>query len=225
MEAKQDLDESERDTRSRRERWRGREELLATVLLAVAAVATAWSSYQSARWSGVQANDYSTANAARVESARASTRAGQETQVDVLTFTQWVDAYESGDERLSSFYFDRFRDEFKPAVRAWVATRPLQTADAPPTPFVMPEYQVAKQAEADRLERAANRAGDTARTANQRSDNYVLAVVLFAVALFFAGISTKLSAPRQRATVLALGYLLFLGTVVWLVTFPVTVSI
>lgn len=38
-------------------------------------------------------------------------------------------------------------------------------------------------------------------------------------------IGTKLSAPRQRATVLALGYVLFVGTVAWLVTFPITVSV
>ena len=92
-------------------------ELLATILLAIAAVATAWSSYQSSRWSGVQAIDFSRANAARVESTRASTEAGQETQVDVLTFTQWVNAYAVGDTKLSDFYYERFRKEFKPAVR------------------------------------------------------------------------------------------------------------
>ncbi len=208
-----------------RARWHGRAELLATVLLAVAAVATAWSSYQSARWSGVQAIDFSRASAARVESAAASTRAGQETQVDVLTFTQWVDAFATGEARLARFYFDRFRDEFKPAVRAWVATRPLKTAGAPPTPFAMPEYRVAKQAEAERLEAEAERATAAARTANQRSDNYVLAVVLFAVSLFFAGISTKLPGASQRLAVLGLGYVLFLGAAVWVLTFPVTVSI
>ena len=71
-------------------------DLLATVLLAVAAVATAWSSYQSARWSGVQTIDFSRANAARIESARASGEAGRQTQVDVLTFTQWANAYARG---------------------------------------------------------------------------------------------------------------------------------
>jgi hypothetical protein len=53
----------------------------------------------------------------------------------------------------------------------------------------------------------------------------VLAVVLFAAALFFAGISTKLKIPRQRLFVLGLGYLLFIGTAVWVLTFPVTVSV
>lgn len=195
------------------------------MLLAVAAVATAWSSYQSARWSGVQAIDFSKANAARVESTRASTEAGQLTQIDVLTFTQWVNAYAARDERLATFYFKRFRDEFKPAVNAWVATRPLQNANAPPTPFAMPQYKVAKQAEAEGLVSKAEAETAAARQSNQRSDNYVLAVVLFAVALFFAGISTKLNAPPQRLALLALGYTFFLGAAAWVATFPVTVSI
>ncbi len=207
------------------ERLHARLELLATILLAVAAVATAWSSYQSARWSGVQAIDFSQANAARVESTRASTEAGQLTQVDVLTFTQWVNAYAAGDSELADFYFNRFRPEFRPAVRAWVATRPLKNQEAPPTPFSMPQYSLASEAESRRLLDEAELNTDNARQSNQRSDNYVLAVVLFAAALFFAGISTKLTIPSQRVGVLAFGYLLFVGTAIWLATFPVTISI
>lgn len=200
-------------------------ELLATILLAIAAVATAWSSYQSARWSGVQAIDFSRANASRVESTRAATQAGQETQVDVLTFTQWVNAYAAGDHRLANFYYDRFRREFKPAVHAWVATHPLHNPKAPPVPFSMPVYKLASQAESEKLLAEAEQATADARQSNQRSDNYVLAVVLFAASLFFAGISTKLAAPRQRVAVLVLGYLIFAGAATWLLTFPVTISV
>ncbi len=200
-------------------------ELLATILLTVAAVATAWSSYQSARWSGVQANDYAAGNAARVESTRLSTVAGQKTEVDVLTFTQWIDAYSTGDRQLAEFYRQRFRPEFKPAVAAWTATRPLTNPKAPPTPFAMPQYEVAENAEAASKTQEAEQATAAAQEANQRSDNYVLAVVLFAASLFFAGISTKLSAPRQKMIVLGLGYVVFLGTLAWVATFPVTVSV
>jgi len=207
------------------DRLHGRLELLATVLLAIAAVATAWSSYQSARWSGVQAIDFSRANASRVESTRASTEAGQETQVDVLTFTQWVNAYAAADHRLANFYFDRFRKEFKPAVHTWIGTHPLDNPKAPPVPFTMPQYKLASQAESEKLLAEAEESTAEARQSNQRSDNYVLAVVLFAAALFFAGISTKLTAPHQRVAVLVLGYLIFLGTAVWLLTFPVTISV
>ena len=200
-------------------------DLLATVLLAVAAVATAWSSYQSARWNGVQAVNFSKANSARVESTRASTEAGQQTQVDVLLFTQWVNAYAHDDQRLTDFYFARFRDEFKPAVQAWVKTKPLKNPEAPPSPFAMPEYRLAKSVEAKGLVADADRDAAAARQANQRSDNYVLAVVLFAASLFFAGISTKLTVPAQRGALLALGYVLFLGTLAWVATFPVTISV
>ncbi|MCB0874847.1 MAG: hypothetical protein KDB46_01510 [Solirubrobacterales bacterium] len=202
-----------------------RVELFATILLAVAAVATAWSSYQSARWSGVQAIDFSNANAARVESTRASTEAGQLAQVDVITFTQWVDAYAAEDDKLADFYYERFRDEFKPAVKAWVALKPLKNPKAPPTPFAMPEYTLAASKQADRLTTKAEAAGADARESNQRSDNYVLAVVLFAAALFFAGISTKITSPRYKLWIICFGYVIFLGTLAWVATFPVTVSV
>ena len=129
-----------------------RVELVATVLLAVATVATAWSGYQSTRWNGEQAKAGSRANAVRIESTHAAGLAEQQTQIDVATFTQWVDAYAREETELADFYFKRFRAEFKPAVDAWVATRPLKNPDAPLTPFAMPEYKLAARAEADRLE-------------------------------------------------------------------------
>ena len=200
-------------------------ELAVTVLLAIATVATAWSSYQSARWSGVQTINFSKANANRVESTRLSTKAGQQTQVDVATFIAWTDAYAAKDTRLSDFYFKRFRPEFKPAVNAWIATRPLKNPDAPASPFVMPQYKLAAQEQSVALARAADKATAQAKVDNQRSDNYVLAVVLFASALFFAGISTKLDRLRFRTAIVVFGYVLFVGTTIWLATFPVTVSV
>ena len=101
--------------------------------------------------------------------------------------------------KLADFYFQRFRPEFKPAVEAWAALRPLKNADAPPTPFAMPEYKLAKSEEADKLLAEAEASSADARESNQRSDNYVLAVVLFAASLFFAGISTKLVLAALRS--------------------------
>jgi hypothetical protein len=136
-----------------------------------------------------------------------------------------VDAYAKHETRLANFYYRRFRPEFRPAVEAWIATRPLRTPGAPATPFALPRYRLASTAESTALLDEAEAMAAAARQANQRSDNYVLAVVLFAAALFFAGISTKLPEPRQRLVVIGLGYLLFVGTAVWLATFPVTVSV
>ena len=46
-------------------------EVGATVLLACAAVSTAWSSYQATRWNGEQAKTSGTVNKTRLEAARA----------------------------------------------------------------------------------------------------------------------------------------------------------
>jgi hypothetical protein len=200
-------------------------EIGATVLLAFAAIATAWSSYQAARWNGEQAKASGSVNKTRIESARASGLANAQQQVDVATFMQWVDSYARNDARLVTFYRERFRPEFKPAFEAWIATKPLVTEGAPPTPFVMPQYRLAARAEADRLDEAAEVLAAEVRRDIQRSSNYVLGVVLFAVALFFAGMSTKLPSAGPRKALLVVGCLIFLGALIWIATSPVSVAV
>ena len=200
-------------------------ELVATVLLAVAAVATAWASYQSARWHGEQARAASASVAARVESTRAANVANRQGQIDVALFTQWVDAYARNEAELAAFYDKRFRPEFKPAFDAWVATKPRKNPSAPLSPFAMPQYKLAANATSDRLEVKAAAASQRAGSFIQRADDYSLAVVLFASALFFAGISTRLRSSTTRMVILGLGCALFLGSVIWIATFPVSLSV
>ena len=73
-----------------------------------------------------------------------------------------------------------------------------RTPNAPLTPFAMPQYTSKAREDAARLEAQADAWAATARRNVQRSTNYVLGVVLFASALFFAGMSTKLPSPAAR---------------------------
>ena len=206
-------------------RFDRRLELAATVLLATAAVATAWAAYQSARWHGAQAKDQSASIAARVESTRAANMANRQAQIDVALFTQWVDAYARDETELADFYRKRFRPEFQPAFQAWIATRPRKNPNAPLSPFALPQYRLAAIAKADALETRATAFSQRVGRYIQRADNYSLAGVLFAASLFFAGISTRLQSSTPRMIVLGLGYTLFLGTLVWIATFPVSLSV
>jgi hypothetical protein len=199
-------------------------ELLSAVLLALATVATAWSAYQSRQWTGEQSQAYSHATAARIAENRFAALANRQVQIDVATFIEWVDARQEHRAQLAEFYRERFRDEFKPAFAAWLAARPFNRPDAPSTPFALPQYHLKATSEADRQERRAAAGSERAKEANQRADNYMLAVVLFASALFFAGISTKLHWINARRAVLGLGWVLFLGTAIWLATLPVQLT-
>ncbi|MEZ0448659.1 hypothetical protein [Cellulomonas sp. ICMP 17802] len=214
--------------------WYRHLDLVATVVLAVATVLTAWSAFQSSQWSGVQAAAYSAASRERAESNRAQTLAGQQSIIDVMLFTDWLDALHSEGDTVvvpdpyvpdptvySGFLFERFRPEFRPAVHAWLAEEPLTNPAAPPSPFAMDEYVLASAQEAARLEKASDRSAATARLAIERKDNYVLATVLCASVLFFCGIGSKLGSPRRRAVMIAIGGAVLLATLVVVLTFPV----
>ena len=200
-------------------------DVVSTVLLSVAAVAIAWSGYQASRWTGEQAKAFSRANAARVESTRWSDLANSQSEIDVATFIQWVDSYARKETVLADFYRKRFREEFRPAVEAWIATRPLLNPDAPLTPFATPAYRLAARAESERLEAKAGAESAVASRNIQRATNYVLCVVLFSSALFFGGISTRIGNPTARAVILGIGCVVLLGALAWIATFPISISI
>lgn len=215
-----------------------RVELVATMVLAIAAIATAWSGFQSSKWSGEQTIHFSEASAARTESTRASTSAGQLAQIDVGMFSAWLAALDSDlrsgeieivagepyvpdQNTLSGFLFTRFRGEFSLAVEAWLETGPLGNSSAPTSPFVMPDYTLDSAAQADALLIQAEQKVADARRANQNSDNYVLTGVLFALVLFFAGISAKLQRARNRSIMMATAILGLASGIVTVLLLPI----
>ena len=207
------------------ERRRDWQEVLVTVLLVVAALGTSWSSYQATRWNGEQAKAASQTNGFRIQAARAQGLSQAQTQIDVATFIAWADADRTGDQALADFYSARFRDDFRPAFEAWLATNPFSDPDAPPTPFAMSEYQVGAKQEAARLDAASEASAATVRADIQRSSNYVLTVVLYAVVLFFAGVSTRLRNRRLRWVLTIAGCVVLLGAITWIATFPVSLQV
>ena len=199
-------------------------ELVAALLLALAAISTAWATYQSSVWRGKQAKAQSASIATRVESTREASVANRQVQVDVALFIQWVNAFARGEGELTTFYRNRFRDEFVPAFEAWVATRPRENPKAPRSPFELPEYRLAANEEADALEQQAADFGLVVARDVERADSYMLAVVLFAIALFFAALSTRLTSRDLQLALVAMGYIVFLGTAIWLATQPVSIN-
>lgn len=216
-------------------------EQIASIVLAVAVVLTAWAAFEAGKWSGQQSIKFSEAGAARTESTRHDTRAGQLAQVDIAMFIDWVTAY-SDDVRtgaipavttaenyeptlgtVSGFLFLRMREEFRPALFAWLATDPINNVDAPASPFVMPEYVLADATEADRLSEVADLAAADARSANQNGDNYVLTAVLFAAVLFFAGVASRLQSRWNRNLVNLIGIIGVIAGAIILLSLPILI--
>jgi hypothetical protein len=203
------------------DRTERRLELGAVLLLALTSVATAWSGYQATHWGGEQAKHYAEAVTARVHSQQASTRAGQHRIDDLLYFNGWLDAREAGNTELAAIYRKRFRPEFVPAFRAWLAQRPFTNARAIPGPLYVPEYRSADLERSERLDAAADELYEKGTTAKEHDDRYILSTVFFAVVLFFAGISLRLDWQPLRLTVLGMAFVALAGGTAFVLTLPV----
>ncbi len=198
-------------------------DIASAVLLALATVLAAWSAFQSAKWSGEQATAYAEASAARQESVRNTTVAGQQTIIDVSMFEQYVDAFAAGEEKLQRFYLDRVRDEFRPALDAWIALQSTgDPEDAPGTPFELEGYDLGALTEADRQERLAGERFQAALDNNERADIYVLLTVLFASVLLFAGLAPKSRSYAIQLTMVVMACVVLVAGLGLLLALPKT---
>ncbi len=195
-------------------------ETVSAVLLSIAALATSWSGYQAGRWNGEMATRFNQAGALRVESVRNSGVASRNVQIDVQLFTNWLEAFAAEDQALADFYRARFRPEFVPAFEAWLASRPLANPQAASSPFELPEYRLAAQEAADRLEREASATFQEGVTANQIGDRYVLNTVILALVLFFSSLASNFNLLPVRLTLMVIALALLAYGLSTILTYP-----
>ncbi len=208
-------------TASRAARMHPSFEPIALVLLSLATVGTAWCSFEAAAWGSVAQRTMNLSAASSRRAAADQLQAYQMALLDVLLFSQHINARVSSNETLARFYADRFRGEARTAFELWMATQPFDNANAPPHPFVTNLYKP-KLLEESRIEDAESQrlwlqAGDAGRT----SRSYVLITVLLASALFCGGTASKFETPWIRRAAVALGLAAFLFAAARLLSLPV----
>lgn len=200
---------------------RGTHDKLTTLLLAGAALATSWSSYEASRWGGVQDSYYSQASSARTRAAHTADNAMRLRMMDIGIFMNWLNAYADDKQVLKEFYERRFRPEFRPAFRAWLATHPLRDSTSGSTPFQRPEYRLALDEETERLVKESMRLFEAGQQANANSDGYVFDTVILATVLFFTGALGQIVRPKVRGAILGMACVLLVLSVVRLAMAPV----
>ncbi|WP_293307867.1 hypothetical protein, partial [Mycolicibacterium sp.] len=78
--------------------WERRQRILdswTAIILAVAAVATAWSSFQASQWSNAQSDAQSASAIQRSDANRAASEASSQSAVDSQMWISWVEAVAS----------------------------------------------------------------------------------------------------------------------------------
>ena len=175
-------------------------EIIEALILALVAVATAWSGYQAASWAGRRAEQYAESSRRRVTAEGLATLAGQERIYDSDTFNSWLAAKLDNKQQAAEFFERRFRDEYRPAFAAWLHTDPFNNAQAPPGPIFMPEYHNAKHEQFLSLNKQAAEIADRGTKSGETGDQYVRITVLLATVLLITAIGQRF---RFRAARLA----------------------
>src|SRR5580692_5116788 len=195
-------------------------EIAEAVVLAVVAIATAWSGYEAALWTGHQSELYGQASKLRVQAEGAATFANQERLYNASTVVEWLKAEAHNDKKLTDIFERRFLPEFRPAFDAWKKTDPLNNPNAPPGPQLMAEYRSSKAEEAAKLNDQASEVFEQGTRGRQYSDQYVRATVTLATVLLLMAISQRFRMRSVRVGLLVVAAFLLCFPVYHILTLP-----
>jgi hypothetical protein len=206
--------------KTKAEKHAERIEILEAILLAVVAVATAWSGYQTGRWDGRQAHLYGLANKEHAGQNRAAALSGQQRLYDTSTFGFWLQEASVGHREAAALFERRFRPEYGVAFDAWIKTDPLHNPRAPAGPIFMPQYRNALVDRGGRQDEHATEIFEQAADARETGDKYVRTTVLLATVLFLIAVSQRFDVFRLRIGLLVVALVLLVVALVSIAEYP-----
>jgi hypothetical protein len=207
------------DSQSRYERLEARLELIAVILLGLAATATAWAAFQAGQYDGQMLTAFTEANL-NLNDANAYYSEGTQIYIeDELIFLRYVEAVNEDDLELASYLRESLMSEQLVAAIEWWETDGIEFD----TPFVdeNPNYVIESYVLADELAVATDDSFEEGQSANETGDKYNLITVLLAAALFVLGIATSFKVLPVRMGLIAIGTVIFVGSTIWMLTLPI----
>ncbi len=195
-------------------------EVAEALLLAIVAIATAWSGYQAALWDGHQSELYGEASKLRIQAEGAATFANQERLYNASTVVEWLIAEAHHDTKLADLFERRLLPEFRPAFEAWKKTDPLNNPNAPAGPQLMGEYRSSKAEASAKLNDQATAVFDQGTKGRDYADLYVRATVTLATVLLLVAISQRFSTRGVRIGLLLIAMFLLCLPLYRILTLP-----
>lgn len=193
-------------------------ELVATVLLGIAAIVIAWCTYQSALWGGQQDEGY-TESVREANNAVDQLQAADSTRtLDQLLFVELVTSGVCTDgDALDPDACQLVTSNMSPAggaaVDEWIS-------GAVTSPFDSEAYVDALYGPGEASKSVSQEYFTKAGEANENGDKFELAATLLTIVMFFAGVSVVLHDRRIQWTLVSLAAALFAGSAIYVVSLP-----
>jgi hypothetical protein len=196
-------------------------EVLAALLLGLATIGSAWSAFQSTRWSSEERDETRIASDERIEASRLFNLGTQRIVYDAIIASQYAQAVAEERPGLQEFYKSALvRKQFLPILEQWAA----QAAQDPASAVNLldsPGYLEQQMAESQAAEAKSNEASVRGEEASRNADEYVRISLFMATALFFAGVTGTFRSGFVRAGLLTIATLVIAAGAAQLAELPV----
>src|SRR5215831_9857791 len=184
-------------------------EPIIALVMALATVGTAWSSFESAAWTRRSNRLMNEFNALERKAGLLTMQGMQQATIHTGMFIQALAAQQAGNDKLVNFYVERFPPELRKAYDAWLAQKPFENPNADRHPFVPSLYETPGTREAAEATAKAADSQRQAGAAGSISGQYLANTVLFAAVLFFANAAGKFKQRRVRVLAFAFAVAVF----------------
>jgi hypothetical protein len=197
--------------------------IIAAIVLGLAAILTAWSSYRESLTSDGVLKNYAEQQALISQANDVFAQADQLASIERQYFLQFAIASAEGNLDVEDYLIRSMDEDLYLAISWWLdepdETRPLSPFVEDNPEFALLGSQLLTEEGLAILDEADERRS-LAEEADANSDRFDLANVFFAVVLFLAGIATLLQRRGIQIGIISLGGLMMIAGVVVLVTTP-----
>jgi len=209
------------DSKSSNLRRRPWFEPVTVIMMGMATLLTAWSSFENTRWTSRSRNLMEQSDFLARESLAMHIDSQQIKMVHFQIFSELVNAKLAGDEKRFEFYSQRTIDELKPAFEAWMAERPFENLATSAHPFTDQYYKPRHQEEIVAAREAADQAKEQSSIAGGNAAGHLSNTIILSAVLFFAGTARTFDQRKVRTTVLSFAFALLLFSIVRMLFLPI----
>lgn len=202
-------------------------ETVVAVILAFAAVAATWTSFESSKWGGKASGLVSSSSILRADSNREASRGAEQTLIDASLWVEWQKANLLNRDDLSVFLRGRFSPALDVAQDDWLKTVPVDAAGEPTgalpaqTPLTLDVYVPPGQKKSEDLAAQAETQLAEASSYGSVGSRYTVLTVLFALVLVFGGLALKFAGPKLQMALVGVSVLVLGCGLVRLALLPI----
>lgn len=194
---------------------------IAAILLSLAAIASAWCSYQSSIWDGISSRFANEAGQYEVIATEHSLEDSQKRMADAGIVTRYMEYLSSGKQEYAQFMLRTADDNLRTAIEEWLKLDPVNNSTVLHSPLLMKSYKRPYLDSAVTFREQSSKKNEDAHQADDISDRYLLLSVALAVALFFAGMSGTFRHRRLQFVSILISAVIFISVLIGIIRQPV----